>query len=162
MALHAGFLEKHPEWDGKKTAVIVCSFIPGSVRVSGYTVTKEGYEWGRQCKDGGASETGFDENTMFTGCPVLFSDKYVGCFLVPSENGWNYNFRGIQFRASDSYDVMPDVPKEYYDPVGGSVGRVRRRSIGRSTSRASARWRMRRAWTMCRRGMMRLIGVFVL
>ena len=162
VALHAGFLEKRPEWDGKKTAVIVCSFIPGSVRVSGYTVTKEGYEWGRQCKDGGASETGFDENTMFTGCPVLFSDKYVGCFLVPSENGWNYNFRGIQFRASDSYDVMPDVPKEYYDPVGESVGRVRRRSIGRSTSRASARWRMRRAWTMCRRGMMRLIGVFVL
>ena len=161
VATHAAFLEKHPEWDGKKTAVVVCSFIPGSVRVSGYTVTKEGYEWGRQCKDGGVSETGFDANTMFTGCPVLFSDKYLGFFLVPSENGWNYNFRGIQFRASDPYDVMPDVPKEYYDAVGAWEWRVRRRVIDRSTSRASARWRRRRARTTCRSGTTRSTGVFV-
>lgn len=161
VATHAAFLEKHPEWDGKKTAVVVCSFIPGSVRVSGYTVTKEGYDWGRQCKDGGVSETGFDANTMFTGCPVLFSDKYLGFFLVPSENGWNYNFRGIQFRASDPYDVMPDVPKEYYDAVGVWRRVVRRRVTGRSTSRASARWRRRRAMTTCRSGMMRSIRVFV-
>ena len=161
VATHAAFLEKHPEWDGKKTAVVVCSFIPGSVRVSGYTVTKEGYEWGRQCKDGGVSETGFDANTMFTGCPVLFSDKYLGFFLVPSENGWNYNFRGIQFRASDPYDVMPDVPKEYYDAVGLWMGSVRNRVTDRSTSRASARWRRRRARTTCRSGTMRSTGVFV-
>lgn len=161
VATHAAFLEKHPEWDGKKTAVVVCSFIPGSVRVSGYTVTKEGYEWGRQCKDGGVSETGFDANTMFTGCPVLFSDKYLGFFLVPSENGWNYNFRGIQFRASDPYDVMPDVPKEYYDAVGAWEWRVRNRVTDRSTSRASARWRRRRARTTCRSGTTRSIGVFV-
>ena len=161
VATHAAFLEKHPEWDGKKTAVVVCSFIPGSVRVSGYTVTKEGYEWGRQCKDGGVSETGFDANTMFTGCPVLFSDKYLGFFLVPSENGWNYNFRGIQFRASDPYDVMPDVPKEYYDAVGVWVWNVRNRVTDRSTSRASARWRRRRARTTCRSGTTRSTGVFV-
>jgi len=116
--LHAHMLDLHGEWDGKKTAVITCSFIPGSVSVAGYNLTKEGYEWGRACKDQGASDLGFDENTMFHGCPVIFSNKFLGSFLVPAENSWNYNFRGTQFRVTESYDVTPDVPKEYYDPVG--------------------------------------------
>ncbi|KAK8792464.1 hypothetical protein WA588_004960, partial [Blastocystis sp. NMH] len=115
--LHAHMLDLHGEWDGKKTAVITCSFIPGSVSVAGYNLTKEGYEWGRACKDQGASDLGFDENTMFHGCPVIFSNKFLGSFLVPAENSWNYNFRGTQFRVTESYDVTPDVPKEYYDPV---------------------------------------------
>ena len=55
---------------------------------------------------------------MFHGCPVIFSNKFLGSFLVPAENSWNYNFRGTQFRVTESYDVTPDVPKEYYDPVG--------------------------------------------
>ena len=116
--LHAHMLDLHGEWDGKKTAVITCSFIPGSVSVAGYHLTKEGYEWGRACKDQGASDLGFDENTMVHGCPVFFSNKFLGSFLVPAENSWNYNFRGTQFRVTESYDVTPDVPKEYYDPVG--------------------------------------------
>ena len=44
-------MDNHPEWDGKKTAIITCSFIPGSVSIAGYTIPKEGYEWGRQSKD---------------------------------------------------------------------------------------------------------------
>ena len=116
--LHAQMLEQHNELDGNKTAIITCSFIPGSVAVAGYNLTKEGYEWGRKCKDQGASDLGFDENTMFRGCPVLFSNKFLGSFLVPAENSWNYNFRGTQFRADDLYDVKSDVPKEYYDAVG--------------------------------------------
>ena len=115
--IHAHMLDLHSEWDGKKTSVITCSFIPGSVAVSGYNLTKEGYDWGRACKDQGASDLGFDENTMYHGCPVIFSNKFLGSFLVPAENSWNYNFRGTQFRVGDGYDVTPDVPKEYYDPV---------------------------------------------
>ena len=118
--IHAHMLDLHSEWDGKKTAVITCSFIPGSVAVAGYNLTKEGYDWGRSCKDQGASDLGFDENTMYHGCPVIFSNKFLGSFLVPAENSWNYNFRGTQFRVGDVYDVTPDVPKEYYDPVGVS------------------------------------------
>ena len=115
--LHAHMLDQHSELDGNKTAIITCSFIPGSVAIAGYNLTKEGYEWGRKCKDQGASDLGFDENTMFRGCPVVFSNKFLGSFLVPAENSWNYNFRGTQFRAEDVYDVKPDVPKEYYDAV---------------------------------------------
>ena len=80
-------------------------------------VTKEGYEWGRQSKDEGATEVGYDETTMFNGCSVVFSDKFMGSFLVPSENSWNYNFHGIQFSSSMSYDMISDIPREYYDPV---------------------------------------------
>ena len=110
-------MDNHPEWDGKKTAIITCSFIPGSVSIAGYNITKEGYEWGRQSKDEGATEVGYDETTMFNGCSVVFSDKFMGSFLVPSENSWNYNFHGIQFSSSMSYDMISDIPREYYDPV---------------------------------------------
>ena len=119
--IHSHLMDVNPSWDGKKTAIITCSFIPGSVLVSGYNITKEGYDWGRMSKDQGASEVGFDEKTMFHNCPVLFSDKFLGSFLVPAENSWNYNFRGSQYRSSDPYDVVPDVPKEFYDPVGKYV-----------------------------------------
>ena len=115
--IHSHIMDNHPEWDGKKTAIITCSFIPGSVSIAGYNITKEGYEWGRQSKDEGATEQGYDETTMFNGCSVVFSDKFLGSFLVPSENSWNYNFHGIQFTSSMAYDVIPDIPKEYYDPV---------------------------------------------
>ena len=54
---------------------------------------------------------------MFNGCSVVFSDKFMGSFLVPSENSWNYNFHGIQFSSSMSYDMISDIPREYYDPV---------------------------------------------
>ena len=110
--------------------------------MAGYNITKEGYDWGRLSKDQGANTTGFDENTMFHTCSVLFSDKFLGSFLVPAENSWNYNFRGSQFRANDPYDVVPDVPKEYYDPVGegrgmGLMGRCIARSISRTSVTSS-------------------------
>ena len=139
---HSHMMDTNPSWDGKKTAIITCSFIPGSVSVAGYNITKEGYDWGRLSKDQGANTTGFDENTMFHTCSVLFSDKFLGSFLVPAENSWNYNFRGSQFRANDPYDVVPDVPKEYYDPVGegrgmGLMGRCIARSISRTSVTSS-------------------------
>ena len=134
---HSHMMDTNPSWDGKKTAIITCSFIPGSVSVAGYNITKEGYDWGRLSKDQGANTTGFDENTMFHTCSVLFSDKFLGSFLVPAENSWNYNFRGSQFRANDPYDVVPDVPKEYYDPVGEERKVIMCRCIDPSISRTS-------------------------
>ena len=119
--IHSHIMENYPNWDGKNTAIITCSFVAGSVSIAGYNITAKGYDWGRKSKDEGATEVDYDENTMFEGCSVIFSNNYLGSFLVPSENSWNYNFHGNQFTSKIEYDMTSDIPKEYYHPVRCSL-----------------------------------------
>lgn len=114
---HSQIMDRHASWDGKKTAVITCTFTTGSVSIAAFMLTQEGYEWGRKRKDGGEDNSSYKANEMSKGAQVFLSDTYNGSFLVPLENSWNYNFRGIQFRSSDKYDVAVDIPREYYDDI---------------------------------------------
>ena len=46
--MHSRILEKEEAWDGERCIVVTCSFTPGSVSLTAYKLTPQGYEWGRQ------------------------------------------------------------------------------------------------------------------
>jgi pre-mRNA-processing factor 8 len=60
--------------------------------------------------------TGFS-TTFYEPVQTLLSDKFMGCFLVPTDGGaWNYN---LIYAHSENmkYDVELGVPKEFYHEV---------------------------------------------
>ena len=93
---HARLMNAHSTWD-KKTVTMTVSFTPGSVSLSAWGLTPQGYKWGAENKDMTSDQPqGFSTN-MGEKCQLLLSDKIRGYFLVPESNIWNYSFMGSSF-----------------------------------------------------------------
>ena len=112
---HARLMNAHSSWD-KKTVTMTVTFTPGSVALSAWALTPQGYKWGAENKDTGADapqgfQTGFGEKTQ-----LLLSDRYKGFFLVPESGIWNYGFMGGSFDSivKKPVFVKVDVPEPYY------------------------------------------------
>ncbi|KAJ2793692.1 pre-mRNA-splicing factor 8 [Coemansia guatemalensis] len=105
-------------WDGEKTIVMTCAFTPGSCSLTAYKLTPAGFEWGRENKDmASPAPEGFTP-ACFERVQMLLSDRFMGFFMVPDDNGlWNYNFMGPAHRADMSYDLQLDVPRAFYDEM---------------------------------------------
>jgi len=112
VTMHAKKMAENKEWDGEKTIVSTCSFTPGSCQLTAYKLTPAGYEWGRNNKDPSSNPAGYLP-THFEKVQMLLSDKFYGFFMTPTES-WNYNFKGVQHKASMEYALMLDNPKEFY------------------------------------------------
>ncbi|KAJ2559073.1 Pre-mRNA-processing-splicing factor 8 [Coemansia sp. RSA 1933] len=120
---HARILAKTADkpkvrWDGEKTVAIACAFTPGSCSLTAYKLTPAGFEWGRENMDMvSASPEGFSP-ACFERVQMLLSDRYMGFFMVPDDNGvWNYNFMGPAHRADMSYGLQLDIPRDFYDEM---------------------------------------------
>jgi pre-mRNA-processing factor 8 len=123
VAMHSRIMNEHKEWDGEKTIIVTCSFTPGSVLLNAYKLTPEGYEWGRKAKfnanaadadmmlDTGGYSPHFTETVQ-----ILLSEKFMGCFLVPTDGIWNYN---LIYAHSENmkYEVELGVPREFYNEI---------------------------------------------
>ncbi|KAI9504626.1 hypothetical protein BX070DRAFT_222513 [Coemansia spiralis] len=105
-------------WDGEKTIVMTCAFTPGSCSLTACKLTPAGFEWGRENMDMvSANPEGFTP-ACFERVQMLLSDRFMGFFMVPDDNGiWNYNFMGPAHRADMSYSLQLDVPREFYDEM---------------------------------------------
>jgi pre-mRNA-processing factor 8 len=116
VTLHSKLMEQHKEFD-QKSAVLTATFKAGSVSLAAYNVTPQGTEWGLQNKDMGSDmPQGFSPN-MAEKCQLLLSDRIVGFFMVPVDNGvWNYSFLS-NFRADTPVHVKIDTPLPYYADV---------------------------------------------
>ncbi|KAJ2716652.1 pre-mRNA-splicing factor 8 [Coemansia spiralis] len=103
-------------WDGEKTIAMTCAFTPGSCSLAAYKLTPAGFEWGRENKDmASPTPEGFSP-ACFERVQMLLSDRFMGSFMVPDDNGvWNYNFMGPAHRADMSYGLQIDVPRAFYD-----------------------------------------------
>ncbi|KAJ2777092.1 pre-mRNA-splicing factor 8 [Coemansia javaensis] len=103
-------------WDGERTIVMTCAFTPGSCSLAAYKLTPAGFEWGRDNKDmASPAPEGFSP-ACFERVQMLLSDRFMGFFMVPDDNGvWNYNFMGPAHRADMSYGLQLDVPRPFYD-----------------------------------------------
>ncbi|KAJ1906844.1 Pre-mRNA-processing-splicing factor 8 [Coemansia sp. IMI 209127] len=120
---HARILAKTADkpkvrWDGEKTIAIACAFTPGSCSLTAYKLTPAGFEWGRENMDlVSASPEGFSP-ACFERVQMLLSDRFMGFFMVPDDNGvWNYNFMGPAHRADMSYGLLLDIPRDFYDEM---------------------------------------------
>lgn len=106
-------MSEHQTWDGEKTIVITCSFTPGSCSLTAYKLTPQGFEWGRQHRDAGAGAPGYSP-ANYERVQMLLSDRFLGFFMVPDDELWNYNFMGVKHAYGMEYGLKLGVPKEFY------------------------------------------------
>ncbi|POR39702.1 Pre-mRNA-splicing factor spp42 [Tolypocladium paradoxum] len=113
---HARLLDAHPEWDKTNTATVSVSFMPGSVSLSAWSLTPQGYKWGAENKDTlGDQPQGFVA-TMGEKRKLLLSPRFKGFFLVPDDGKWNYSFMGSAFAGMEkkAVHVKLDTPLPFY------------------------------------------------
>ena len=115
---HAHLIEESAEvWDHEKTAIVTCSFTPGSVSLTAYKLTTSGLEWGKANKEMGVNPPGYLA-THYEKVQMLLSDRFLGFFMVPEGDGvWNFNFMGAKHRSDMKYMLTIDAPKEFYHEV---------------------------------------------
>lgn len=116
VTFHSKIMSENTSWDGEKTIIITCSFTPGSCSLTAYKLTPAGYEWGRQNKDSGANPAGFVP-THYEKVQMLLSDRFMGFYMVPEEDVWNYNFMGVKHNTGMKYDLKLGNPKEFYHEI---------------------------------------------
>ena len=119
--MHSGILEREESWDGERCVVVTCSFTPGSVSLTAYKLTPQGYEWGRTLnKDQGGrggAPGGKVQQGSFEKVQMLLSDRFMGYFMVPEIGSWNYNFMGVKASPNMAWNIKLDNPKEFYNPL---------------------------------------------
>lgn len=118
---HARLMNTHPSWD-KKTVTMSVSFTPGSVSLSAWALTPQGYKWGAENKDTTSDQPQGFSTSMGEKCQLLLSDKIRGYFLVPENNIWNYSFMGSSFSNVDKRPVYVKIDT----PLVSSFYRFRR------------------------------------
>jgi len=110
---HARVMSENKSWDGERTVVITTSFTPGSVSLAAYKLTPAGYEWGRQNRDTGANPHGYLPS-HYEKVQMLLSDHFLGFFMVPDDDVWNYNFMGVRHSSTMPYDLKLANPRDFY------------------------------------------------
>ncbi|KAK2732810.1 pre-mRNA-splicing factor 8 [Myotisia sp. PD_48] len=113
---HSRLMNAHSSWD-KKTVTMTVSFTPGSVSLSAWALTPQGYKWGAENKDTSSEQPQGFSTSMGDKCQLLLSDRIRGYFLVPENNVWNYSFMGSSFSSVEKRPVYVkvDTPMRFYD-----------------------------------------------
>lgn len=113
---HSKLLDVHPEWSRDKTLTVAVSFTPGSVSLSAWALTPQGYKWGVDNKDLQSDQPQGFTTTMGEKRKLLLSPRYRGFFLVPESGQWNYSFMGSAFSGLEkkAVRVKLDTPSPFY------------------------------------------------
>lgn len=113
---HAKLLDAHEEWDKTNTVTVSVSFTPGSVSLSAWGLTPQGYKWGAENKDTQSDQPQGFTTTMGEKRKLLLSPRFRGFFLVPDDGKWNYSFMGSAFAGMEkkSVHVKLDTPLPFY------------------------------------------------
>ena len=105
---------------GNAVDLAVC-INPGSISLSAYTLSQEGYEWGSANKDlFDLAPEGF-EPSFSEHAQLMLSDRVSGYFLVPATDIWNYAFMGAAFNPETETELKLDVPLEFYNELHRSI-----------------------------------------
>ncbi|TID19690.1 pre-mRNA processing splicing factor 8 [Venturia nashicola] len=116
---HARLMQAHKSWD-KKTVTMTVAFTPGSVSLSAWALTPDGYKWGADNVDMQSDHPAGFQTDFGEKCQLLLSDKIRGYYLVPEDGVWNYSFMGAAFSANVSkraVQVKIDTPSKFYDDL---------------------------------------------
>ncbi|KAK3692020.1 NUC071 domain-containing protein [Podospora appendiculata] len=113
---HARLLDAHPQWDKQNSLTVTVSFTPGSVSLSAWALTPQGYKWGAENKDVGSDQPQGFTTSMGEKRQLLLSEKFRGFFLVPESGKWNYSFMGSAFGGLEKkpVHVKLDAPMPFY------------------------------------------------
>ncbi|EAA33717.1 pre-mRNA processing splicing factor 8 [Neurospora crassa] len=113
---HARLLDAHPNWDKQNTLTVAVSFTPGSVSLSAWALTPQGFKWGVENKDIASDQPQGFTTSMGEKRQLLLSEKFRGFFLVPDGGKWNYSFMGSAFGGLEKkpVHVKLDTPLPFY------------------------------------------------
>ena len=115
---HSSMMSRNPQWQADKTVVLTCAFTPGSCSLSAHHITKDGYDWGRDTDMAAADlAEGYRPSIMTQKVQILLSDRFLGQFMVPDDNIWNFNFMGVRHNVNMSYGVKLGLPREFYHEI---------------------------------------------
>ncbi|GKU00914.1 pre-mrna-splicing factor spp42 [Fusarium langsethiae] len=113
---HSKLLDAHNEWDKTNTVTVSVAFTPGSVSLSAWGLTPDGYKWGAENKDTQSDQPQGFATTMGEKRKLLLSPRFRGFFLVPDDGKWNYSFMGNAFAGMEKkpVHVKLDTPLPFY------------------------------------------------
>ncbi|WQF75438.1 Putative ribonuclease H-like superfamily, PRO8NT domain, PROCN domain, PROCT domain, MPN [Colletotrichum destructivum] len=113
---HARLLDAHQAWDKHNTVTVNVAFTPGSVSLSAWGLTPQGYKWGAENKDTQSDQPQGFTTSMGEKRKLLLSPRFRGFFLVPENNMWNYSFMGSAFAGMEKkpIHVKLDTPLSFY------------------------------------------------
>ncbi|OAQ97547.1 hypothetical protein LLEC1_01124 [Akanthomyces lecanii] len=113
---HSKLLDAHSEWDKTNTVTVSVAFTPGSVSLSAWGLTPQGYQWGAENRDLQSDQPQGFTTTMGEKRKLLLSPRFRGFFLVPDGGRWNYSFMGSAFAGMEkkSVHVKLDTPLPFY------------------------------------------------
>ncbi|KAF2755488.1 pre-mRNA-processing-splicing factor 8 [Pseudovirgaria hyperparasitica] len=115
---HARLMVAHKAWD-KRTVTMTVNFTPGSVALTAWSLTTDGYKWGALNKDMMSDAPEGFSTEYGAKCQLLLSDRIKGYFMVPDHNLWNFSFLGTVFANLEKkrVSVKMDVPARFYDAL---------------------------------------------
>ncbi len=116
---HSRIMSDNKSWDGEKTIIMTCSFTPGSCSMSAFKLTTPGFEWGRQNKDSGSAAAiaqGYSPS-HYERVQMLLSNRFLGFFMIPDDEIWNYNFMGVKHSVGMEYMLKLGVPRDFYNEI---------------------------------------------
>ncbi|KLU89162.1 pre-mRNA-processing-splicing factor 8 [Magnaporthiopsis poae ATCC 64411] len=115
---HAKLRDSHASWReaGRETLTVTVAFTPGSVSLSAWALTPQGYKWGVDNKDIQSDQPQGFTTSMGEKRKLLLSPRYKGFFLVPETGLWNYSFIGPAFDGvvKKPVHVKLDTPAPFY------------------------------------------------
>ena len=65
---------------------------------------------------------------------MLLSDHFLGFFMVPDNDVWNYNFMGVRHSSNMKYELKLANPKEFYHALHRPSHFVHFASLDEATS----------------------------
>ena len=114
ISLHSKMLERFEAWDGERCIDLTCAFTPGSVSLTAFKVTPQGYEWGLKNPDSASNVASGYGPGLYEKASVLLSDRFLGYFMTPSGSSWNFSFMGTKFSPNGAYGLKLANPLPFY------------------------------------------------
>ena len=108
---HGKFLE-NSTWGADRTIVLTVAFTPGSISLTAYRITPAGYEWVRT-KETNPNPASYN-SSFYEKAQLILTSNFLGFFMVPDNQIWNYNFVGMGVLSGIKYGLVPGNPKEFY------------------------------------------------
>lgn len=72
----------------------------------------QGFEWGRQNRETGAAAQGYVPS-HYERVQMLLSDKFLGFFMIPDDDVWNYNFMGVKHSLVCLFNIFVNIFGRY-------------------------------------------------
>lgn len=114
---HANIMVDQARGEQDKTIIITLSFTPASISLAAYRITSGGYDWAKkQASAQDINPQGYLP-THYQRVKMILSDRFSGFFLVPTNDSWNYNFKGVRFQPENKYSLEPGAPRDFYAEI---------------------------------------------